>query len=132
VLGIFENGRVLVYDADDLKLYMHVSSTDDSRLYQRYLNHLQGCCRKKKYELIVGKCESISFTRGSKLSLFQYVSGDGDLERVDVINNLGVLVDNRMTFVDHIELIVSKSTRMLGFLKRISREFNEPYTYKTS
>jgi hypothetical protein len=29
-----------------------------------------------------------------------------------------------MTFVDHIESIVSKSARMLGFIHRISREFN--------
>jgi hypothetical protein len=34
VLGIFENVRVLAY-ADDLKLYMHVSSTDYCRLFQR-------------------------------------------------------------------------------------------------
>jgi hypothetical protein len=63
--------------------------------------------------------------------MFQYVIGDSDLERVDVINDLGVLVDSRMTFVNHIESIVSKSARMLGFIKRISREFSDPYTYKT-
>jgi hypothetical protein len=45
---------------------------------------------------------------------------------VDVINYLSVLVDSRMTFVNHIESIVSKSARMLGFIKRISREFNDP------
>jgi hypothetical protein len=50
---------------------------------------------------------------------------------INVINDLGVLVDSRMTFVHHIESIVSKSARILGFLKRISREFSEPYTYKT-
>jgi hypothetical protein len=47
------------------------------------------------------------------------------------VNDLGVLVDNRMTFVNHIESIVSKSARMLGFIKRISRELNDPYMYKT-
>jgi hypothetical protein len=62
--------------------------------------------------------------------MFQYVIGDSDLERVDVINDLGVLVDNRLTFVNHIESIVSKSARMLRFTKRISREFNDAYTYK--
>jgi hypothetical protein len=36
-----------------------------------------------------------------------------------------------MTFVNHIESIVSKSVRMLGFIKRISREFSDPYTNKT-
>jgi hypothetical protein len=56
-----------------------------------------------------------------------------DLERVDVINDLGVLVDTRMTFVNHIESIVSKSALgiYVGFIKPISREFNDPYTYMT-
>jgi hypothetical protein len=53
--------------------------------------------------------------------MFQYVIGDSDLDIVDVINDLAVLVDNRMTFVDHIGSIVSKSARMLGFIKRSSR-----------
>jgi hypothetical protein len=48
-----------------------------------------------------------------------------------VINDLGALVVSRMTFVNHIGSIVSKSARMLGFIKRISREFNNPNTYKT-
>jgi hypothetical protein len=52
--------------------------------------------------------------------MFQYVIGDSDLERVDLINDPGVLVDSRRMFVDHIQLIVSKSARMLGFIKRIS------------
>jgi hypothetical protein len=58
--------------------------------------------------------------------------GDSDLERVGVIHDLGVLVDSRMGFVNHIGSIVSKSARMLGFIKRISRDFNDPNTYKTS
>jgi hypothetical protein len=39
VLDIFENVGVLAY-ADDLKLYMRFSSTDDCRLFQRDLNRL--------------------------------------------------------------------------------------------
>jgi hypothetical protein len=41
VLDIFENVWALAY-ADDLKLYMRVSSTDDWRLFQQNLDHLQG------------------------------------------------------------------------------------------
>jgi hypothetical protein len=56
--------------------------------------------------------------------MFQYVIGDSYLERVDVINDLGVLVDSRTTFVDHIGSIVSKSARMLGFkFKKKYRQF---------
>jgi hypothetical protein len=99
--------------------------------FQQDLDRLQGWCREKKYDLNAGRCKSISFSRGSKPVLFQYVIGDSDLQRVDVINDLDVLVDSRMTFVDHIGSIVSKSAKMLGFIKRISREFNDHYTYKT-
>jgi hypothetical protein len=35
-----------------------------------------------------------------------------------------------MTFLCHIEVVISKSSRMLGFIKRLSREFSKPYIYK--
>jgi hypothetical protein len=53
--------------------------------------------------LNTGKGKSISFSHGSKPVMFQYVIGDSELERVAVINDLGVLVDSKMTFVHHIE-----------------------------
>jgi hypothetical protein len=81
---------------------MRVSSIDDCRLFQRDLDRLQGWCREKRYDLNAGNCKSISFSRGLKTVLFQYIIGDTDLERVDVINDLGVLVDSRMTYVIHI------------------------------
>jgi hypothetical protein len=55
----------------------------------------------------------ISFSRGSKPVLFQYVIGDSDLERVGVINAnvFDVLVDSRMAFVNHIDCAqISKNT----------------------
>jgi hypothetical protein len=49
--------------------------------------------------------------------IFQHFIGYSVLERVDVIL---------------IESIVLKRTRMVGFIKRISKELNDPYiTYKT-
>jgi hypothetical protein len=78
---------VLAYADDDLKLCMRVSGTDDCRLFQQGLDRLQGWCREKKYYLNAGKCKSISFSRGSKPVLFQYVISDSDLDCVDVIVN---------------------------------------------
>jgi hypothetical protein len=40
-------------------------------------------------------------------------------------------VDGKMSFLPHIEAIISKSSRMLGFIMRISRGFRDPYTHKT-
>jgi hypothetical protein len=63
MLDIFEN---VLGNADELKLYKRVSSTDDCRLFQQDLNRLQCWCRKKKYDLNAGKCKSISFFRTEK------------------------------------------------------------------
>jgi hypothetical protein len=40
-------------------------------------------------------------------------------------------MDERMSFLPHIEAIISRSSRMLGFIKRISREFHDPYNHET-
>jgi hypothetical protein len=72
------------------------------------ISGLQGWCCEKKYDLYAGMCKSISFSRGLKPVMFQYVIGDSDLERVDVANDLGVLVDSRKIFVDHIRVCRSR------------------------
>jgi hypothetical protein len=102
MLDIFENFRVLAY-ADDLKLYIVSAGLGLG---------LQSWCHGKKYDLNAGKCKSISFSRGSNLVMFQYVIIDIDLEQIDEINDLGLLIDRRMTFVNHIESIVSKSASL--------------------
>jgi hypothetical protein len=56
----------------------------------------------------------ISFSRGSNPGSF--------FERPDKIRDLGVLSDYRITFLDHIELIVSKLEKNLGFTKTWSMQ----------
>jgi hypothetical protein len=62
---------------------------------------------------------------------FVYSINGTALERVNKIKNLGVIMDGKMSFLPHIETIISKSSKILGFIKRISREFCDPYTHKT-
>jgi hypothetical protein len=62
---------------------------------------------------------------------FVYSINGTALERVDEIKDLGVIMDGRRSFLPHIEAIISKSSRMLGFTKRISRDIRGPYTHKT-
>jgi hypothetical protein len=121
----------ILHKCYDLKCFKKYLILKKKLGFYLFLHRLQGWCCEKKYDLNARKCKSISFYRGLKPGMFQYVIGHSDLERVDVINDLGVLVDNWMTFVDHIRSIESKSARILGFIKRISWHYNDPYTYKT-
>jgi hypothetical protein len=62
---------------------------------------------------------------------FVYSINGTTLERVDEIKDLGVIMDRRMSFLSNIEAVIWKLSRMLGFNKRISREFHDTYSHKT-
>jgi hypothetical protein len=53
------------------------------------------------------------------------------LDRVDSINNLGVIMYSKVSFTGHIDVTVGRALTMLGFVKRLSCEFRDPYTFKT-
>ena len=44
--------------------------------------------------------------------------------------DLGVVLDCKLSFREHIDSVVNKASAMLGFIKRLSKEFRCPYTYK--
>jgi hypothetical protein len=57
--------------------------------------------------------------------------GGNILDRVDSINDLGVMMDSKMLFTGHIDVAVGKALAMLGVVKRLSCEFKDPYTLTT-
>jgi hypothetical protein len=48
------------------------------------------------------------------------------LARVSSINDLGVIMDKKTNFSEHIYVMVCKAFAMLGFLRRLSFECREP------
>jgi hypothetical protein len=88
-------------------------------------------CRNKKIDLNAGKCKSKTFRRNMRPIPFVYLINGTALERVDEIKHLRVIMDGKMSFLPHIEAIISKSSKMLGFIKRISRDFRDPYILYT-
>jgi hypothetical protein len=40
-------------------------------------------------------------------------------------------MDSKMSFTRHIDVTVGRALAMLGFVKRLSCEFRDPYTLKT-
>jgi hypothetical protein len=52
------------------------------------------------------------------------------LDRMSSINDLGVIMDEKMTFSEHVDVMVAKALAMLGFIRRLLLEFRDPYTLK--
>jgi hypothetical protein len=47
------------------------------------------------------------------------------LNRMSSINDLGVIMDEKMTFSEHVDFMVAKAFAM--FMRRLSLEFRDPY-----
>ena len=79
----------------------------------------------------IKKCQSFTFYKKSTVTLFNYEIQSIILTRPDFIKELGVILDRKLSFHDHIDAIISKSMAMLGFMKRNSSEFSDPDTLRS-
>jgi Reverse transcriptase (RNA-dependent DNA polymerase) len=130
IIETFENVRALLY-ADDMKLFSVVKNLDDCVRMQNDLSRLSEWCECNKLFLNIKKCKIITFGRIKHPILYDYTLNGQMLERVKSMNDLGVIVDEKLDFVEHVETIVSRARKMLGFVMRISKEFQDPYTLKS-
>jgi hypothetical protein len=82
--------------------------------------------------LNVGKCKTITFARSRHPVEFTYMLDGTVLDRVNSINDFGVIMDEKMTFSGHVDVMVAKTVaRMLGFIRRLLLEFRDSYTLKS-
>ena len=82
-------------------------------------------------DLNVNKCKVESFSRKRNVVNYDYRIAQQIVPRYEVVSDLGVVLDSKMTMNMHVDHIIKKSMRMLGFIKRFSKEFNDIYIAKT-
>jgi hypothetical protein len=126
---IFDYVRALFY-ADNMKLFFPVRGFQDCLQIQSDLNILSEWCDRNSLLLNVGKYKTIKFARSRHPVEVSYMLGGTVLDRVCSID-LGVIMDEKMTFSEHVDVRVAKAFAMLGFIRRLSLEFRDPYTLKS-
>lgn len=117
--------------ADDLKIYRIVTSMLDCCALQDDVNELNLWCTENGMELNVKKCKSVVFSRRQSRIGFDYFVGSELLERVDSIRDLGVIIDNKLRFDEHICVTTAKAFAALGFVRRNTRFFKDIYALKS-
>lgn len=118
--------------ADDLKIYRKIKTATDAVSLQRTLNLVVRWCESNGMSLNVNKCEAISFKRQSSNRLSYNYSIDGVvLRRVEVVKDLGILIDAKLTFKQQIDSVVSRGKSTLYLMKMFAKSFNCPYVSKT-
>lgn len=116
--------------ADDLKLYRIVTSVLDCVALQSDVQRLEEWCSLNGMEVNASKCKIIRFNRTRSDIVFDYKLMDKTLEKVTSIRDLGLIVDNKLRFSEHISATIAKAFVVLGFVRRNAADFEDVYTLK--
>ena len=116
--------------ADDTRLWKHIRNYEDCLQLQADLNELVAYFNRNQLKLNVSKTKFITFYRRGMRFNFKYLIGHEQIERVNVIKDLGVILDHKLNFTAHIEYITAKAKSRLAWIKRFGREFEDPWTIK--
>ncbi len=69
------------------------------------------------------KCAVLSTTHSTNKTIFNYGLNNVVIDRVSSIKDLGVIIDDKLSFTEHVEMISRKSYQMLGFVFRCGKYF---------
>lgn len=117
------NVKYKVY-ADDIKIYHEKNNQHDASKLQRNINNIEKWAESLKLALNPKKTHHIRF--GAETYASSYFLGTTPITRVEIVKDLGLYVDDKMTFKYHINNIYLKLSRMLGAARRITKETGNP------
>lgn len=123
----FKFSEVFMY-ADDLKFVKIVESDRDARNLQSDLNRLILWCKSNGMLLNAKKCYHVKFTRKTQALSHAYYVDSHEISEVENVKDLGVTFDKKMTFVPHLDNVIKRSSKMLGFMLRNSKGFRDNRT----
>ena len=104
--------------ADDSIIYRKISSKTDHKILQTDLSQLQTWSDKWQMEFNVSKCVHLPITNKTKLGTHKYSLSGQPLSTVSSHSYLGVKLDSKLTWKNHVIDITSKSSKCLGMIKR--------------
>lgn len=126
---------VLIF-ADDIKVFARVSNLYDQVCLQKDLEKIYAWSCLNKIKLNCNKCKVLSFVRSKTNRLsFDYTIHGMFLENVDSIKDLGIIYQSNFEFDMQLRAVTSKAFKLLGFIKRATKEFKSVasiiHLYKT-
>ncbi|XP_075167479.1 uncharacterized protein LOC142239572 [Haematobia irritans] len=126
---VIKNAHVLMY-ADDVKIFYSFNDPIDQTLLQSDLDNFLGWCDINLMKLNISKCKHMSFYRVKRIDT-SYFLYSRELDRVETFLDLGILLDNRLNFKQHLTMMINKAYSSLGFMKRWCKEFDDHCVTKT-
>ena len=109
--------RVAMF-ADDTKCYNTIRSREDSSNLQSDLTSISNWASLNELSSQPKKCENLRISRKRFSADRAYSLNDVQLKTVVSVRDLGVYISKTLHWSYHVNSIVAKSNKMLGFLRR--------------
>ena len=101
--------------ADDVLIYRVVNCIDDCKMLQRDLDTLQTWAHKWNMS---AKCKFLQVSNKQSILSFPYTIQNTSIREVTQAKYLGVTLNNKLTWSNHISNITNKANSVYGFLRR--------------
>ena len=103
--------------ADDAKFYMYIKTFFDSIQLQNEMDSKTEWFDEHLLSLNVAKCYTVSYGRKIEHKNTYQIKGTV-LEKKEIVKDLGIIYDDKLTFREHINDKVNKANSILGVIKR--------------
>ena len=104
--------------ADDCVIYREIRHDLDAQILQDDLNTLEKWEQKWLMKFNLDKCFIMKLTHARSTKSHEYTLGGKPLLETKSHSYLGVCINNKLNWNQHIQEITAKSNRTLGFVKR--------------
>ena len=104
--------------ADDVKLFHRVRDPGDAGRLQADLDALSRWSKTWRLHLNPAKCFTLTLTLKRQPVITDYLLDGVSLKRCSEARDLGLILDQKLTFAQHVDKTVSQGNRLLGLLIR--------------
>ena len=124
--GISDGTSICLF-ADDTKIWRAMQSEVDCSVLQGDIDYLNSWCNMNKMKFHPEKCKVVAIVSNSNklaylkllpMSQYNYQLGSCILNYEDSEKDLGVIMNNQFSWIEHQVLITNKASQMLGLTKR--------------
>lgn len=117
--------------ADDVKIYKSVSSFVDCELIQSDIQRIAAWSTSNGLALNHRKTKVLSFTRKSVPVCYDYLVAGVKILRVCSVRDLGIIMDHKLLFNEHVQSVVKKAFRVLAIVTRLTARMKDALCFIT-
>ena len=129
IKSVIQHSQFLLF-ADDLKIFKTITEISDKVSLQSDINSVTEWVQNNGLSFNIDKCCSMTFSKNGRVVHDYFISGT-KINNVNNVKDLGIIIDNKLSFSNHLQYIKTKANKTLYFLKFNSKHFKDFDAFRT-